>query len=78
MSYGLLTRIRNRYIRVQKGGRCMYILIGIIFIAIGVVMLVRPETVFQITESWKSYAEKLYFCAGFEIFVDFLIKLSII
>ncbi len=32
----------------------MYILIGIIFIAIGVVMLVRPETVFQITESWKS------------------------
>lgn len=32
----------------------MYILIGIIFIGIGLAMLISPQTIFEITESWKS------------------------
>ena len=35
----------------------MYILIGIIFIIIGIVMLISPKTIFQITESWKSISD---------------------
>ena len=35
----------------------MYILIGIIFIIIGIVMLMSPKTIFQITESWKSISD---------------------
>lgn len=31
----------------------MYILMAIIFIIVGIVMLVSPKTIFQITESWK-------------------------
>ena len=31
----------------------MYLLIGILFIAAGLIMLISPETVFQIFESWK-------------------------
>ncbi len=32
----------------------MYILVGIAFLVIGLVMVVSPSTVFQITESWKN------------------------
>lgn len=35
----------------------MYILIGIIFIIIGIVMLISPKTIFQITESWKNISD---------------------
>lgn len=42
----------------------MYILISIIFICIGIIMLINPEIIFRITESWKndSYTEpsKIY------------------
>lgn len=31
----------------------MYILIGIIFIIVGLVMLIKPQIVFHIVESWK-------------------------
>ena len=31
----------------------MYILIGIIFIIVGIIMLISPKTIFQIIESWK-------------------------
>ena len=31
----------------------MYLLIGILFIAADLIMLISPETVFQIFESWK-------------------------
>lgn len=31
----------------------MYILLGIILVIIGLVMLIKPEIVFEITESWK-------------------------
>lgn len=32
----------------------LYILVGIAFLVIGLVMVVSPSTVFQITESWKN------------------------
>lgn len=32
----------------------MYILIGIVFLVIGLLMVVSPSIFFQITESWKS------------------------
>ena len=32
----------------------MYILVGIVFLAIGLLMVISPSTVFQITESWKN------------------------
>ena len=32
----------------------MYILVGIVFLVIGLLMVVSPSTVFQITESWKN------------------------
>lgn len=32
----------------------MYILLGIIFLGIGLLMVISPSTVFQITEGWKS------------------------
>lgn len=35
----------------------MYILIGIIFIIVGIVMLTSPQTIFQITESWKGTSD---------------------
>ena len=35
----------------------MYILIGVIFIIIGIVMLISPKTIFQITETWKSISD---------------------
>ena len=31
----------------------MYLLIGIIFVAVGLIMLIRPKTVFRLVESWK-------------------------
>lgn len=34
----------------------MYILGGILLLIAGVVMLVLPEFVYEITESWKSYS----------------------
>lgn len=48
----------------------MYILIGIIFTIVGIVMLISPETIFQITESWKIDGDNepsdLY-CAGAKV-----------
>ena len=32
----------------------MYILVGIVFLVIGLLMVVSPSIFFQITESWKS------------------------
>lgn len=32
----------------------MYILVGIVFFVIGLLMVVSPSIFFQITESWKS------------------------
>ncbi len=34
----------------------MYCIIGIVFVIIGMLMLFSPETVFKMTESWKSYS----------------------
>ena len=34
----------------------MYILCGILFLFIGIVMLRFPEFIYEITESWKSYS----------------------
>ncbi len=36
----------------------MYILIGIIFIIVSIVMLISPGTIFQISESWKGRYEQ--------------------
>lgn len=33
----------------------MYVLIGILFIIIGLAMLIKPQFIFKITESWKNY-----------------------
>ena len=42
----------------------MYIVLSIIFVIIGVIMIIKPEVVFDVTESWKSYSSsepsKLY------------------
>lgn len=35
----------------------MFILWGILFVAIGLVLLIAPKTVYKITESWKNDAE---------------------
>lgn len=31
----------------------MYVIIGILFVALGIVMLISPKTFFELTESWK-------------------------
>ena len=36
----------------------MYVLMGVIFICIGLLMLISPGTVYQITEAWKSNASE--------------------
>lgn len=42
----------------------MYIFISIIFVGIGIIMLINPEIIFRISESWKNdtYSEpsKIY------------------
>jgi len=32
----------------------LYIILGIVFICIGFIMLIKPQIVFHITEDWKS------------------------
>ena len=34
----------------------MYILAGIVFIGIGIVMMIWPKVIFELTEAWKGYA----------------------
>lgn len=35
----------------------MYIILAIIIAVVGVVMIVKPEFIYELTESWKSYSE---------------------
>jgi hypothetical protein len=34
----------------------MYLIIGIIFIAVGIFSIKEPEMIYELLESWKSYA----------------------
>ncbi|OUN24885.1 DUF6199 family natural product biosynthesis protein [Pseudoflavonifractor sp. An85] len=34
----------------------MYLILGILMVALGLFMLLRPSDFFDLTESWKSYA----------------------
>lgn len=38
----------------MKGEDNMFVAVGILFLGIGLFMLIRPQTVFTIIESWKS------------------------
>ncbi len=58
----------------------MYILIGILFIVLGLVMLVSPKTVFEIVESWKgsNYNEpSALYCASIRVGGGFYLIIGI-
>ena len=38
----------------------MYLLLGIIFIVIGLVMLINPDLFYEITEGWKNRSVNTY------------------
>ena len=38
----------------------MYLLLGIIFIVIGLVMLINPDLIYDITEGWKNSSVNTY------------------
>ncbi|WP_133241840.1 DUF6199 family natural product biosynthesis protein [Clostridium thermopalmarium] len=42
--------------RNNEGEHYMMILLSIFILIIGIIMLISPDTWWQITESWKSYA----------------------